>query len=78
MHAIEKLITSTQEIYNSWNKGFINQGEALAQIQSNISVLERAVNKVNSNGSQSKIDQKTASQKFPHLDILSLNLKSDA
>lgn len=65
-----------EEIYTKFSDGKVNQGEAIAQIQSLVSVLERCVNKHNTpgNGLQDKNLQKKADKQFPHLKLFTLNL----
>ena len=80
MYAMEKALKTVEQTYKDWNEGNFNQGEALTMIQSDISVLERCVNKCNTpgDGSQDILLQKQAAKKFPHLEISSLDFKIEA
>ena len=74
--AIEVTKEIVEEIYNKFEEGKMNQGEALTQIQSLASIFERCVNKHNvpGDGAQDKNLQKMAHKQFPYLDLLTLDL----
>lgn len=77
---IQVVKDTVDQIYAEFNNNKVSQGEAIAQIHSVVSILERCVNKLNipGNGMQDKNLQKKADKQFPDLEILTLNLKPDA
>ena len=74
--AIEVTKEIVEEVYNKFESGKMNQGEAITQIQSLASLLERCVNKHNvpGDGAQDKNLQRRADKQFPYFNLLTLDL----
>ena len=73
--AIQKAKEIVGKIHTKFDKGELNQTQAITQMQSLISILERCVNKHNipGNGKEDTFVKKAAHKQFPDLKLSTLN-----
>lgn len=77
--AIEMTQKIVKEICTQFESGELSQGQAITEIQSLASLLERCVNKHNvpGDGAQDKNLQRRADKQFPYFNLLDLDLNPE-